>query len=69
MVLQPTACLFSIRLSCTYLEGIKGLCESCDGLEIVANIYSVSRYIGMCFSQLDHLLYHEAHPDLVFVSQ
>lgn len=52
-----------------YLEGIKGLHESCDGLEIVANIYSVSRYIGMCFSQLDDVLYHEALPDLVFVPQ
>lgn len=66
---QPTAWLFSLRLSCMYLEGIKGLRESCDGLEIVANVYSVSRCIGMCFSQLDDLLYHEARPDLVFVSQ
>lgn len=54
-MLQPTAWLFSIRLSCMDLEGIKGLRESCDGLEIVANVYSVSRCIGMCFGQLDDL--------------
>jgi len=47
----------------------KGLHESCDGLEIVAKVYSVSRCIGMCFSQLGDLLYHEASPKLVFVSQ
>lgn len=68
-MLRPTAWLFSIRLSCMYLEGIKGLRESCNGLEIVANVYSVSRYIGMCFSQLDDLLYHDTRPDLVFISQ
>lgn len=52
-----------------YPKGVKGLLESCDGLEIVAKVYSVSRSIGMCLSQLDHPSDHEAHPDLCFVSQ
>lgn len=68
-MLQPTAWLFSTRLSCMYLKGIEGLHESRTGLETVASVYSVSRYIGMCFSQLDDILCREVRPDLVFVSQ
>lgn len=67
-VLQPTAWLFSFA-SAVCFEGIKSLRESCDGLGIVAKVYRVSCSIGMCFSQLDHLLYQETHPDLGFVSQ
>lgn len=68
-MLQPTAWLFSLCLSCVCLEGIKSLRESCNGSGIVAKVYSMSRSTGMCFSQLDHLLCHRTHPDLWFLNE
>lgn len=60
----------AICLSCVCLEGIKSLHESCNGSGIVAKAYSVSCSTGMCFSQLDRLLYQETHPDLgLFLSE
>lgn len=58
----------ALCLSCVCLKGIKSLHESFDGSGIVAKVYSVSRSTGMCFSQLDHLLYHKHIQTLVCFS-
>lgn len=54
--LQPAAWPLSTPLSCVHLRGIKGLRESYAMVEMEAKVYTVSRCIGMCCSQLGDAL-------------